>query len=45
MNGKMPFGDLGVCQRILLKWAHKKYGVGMWTGFIWLRTGSSGGLF
>jgi len=29
---------------IILMWILKKYGVVMWTAFIWLRIGSSGGL-
>jgi hypothetical protein len=31
--------------RIILKWIVKKYGVRVWTGFSWLRIGSSDELF
>jgi hypothetical protein len=30
--------------RIILKWILKKYDEKVWTGFIWLWTGTSGGL-
>jgi hypothetical protein len=36
--------DVGVDGRIILKWIWEKYGENMWTGFIWLRRGTSGGL-
>jgi hypothetical protein len=35
--------NLGVDVRIILKWISKN-GMGVWTGFIWLRTGPSGKL-
>jgi len=35
-------GDLGIAG-IILKCILNKYGVKMWTGFIWLRIGMSGG--
>jgi hypothetical protein len=31
--------------RIILKWLIKERECWMWTGFIWLRIGSGGGLF
>jgi hypothetical protein len=37
-------GDLDVDGRIILEWLLKKYGVSVWTGFIWPKKGSSGGL-
>jgi hypothetical protein len=36
--------DLVISGRVILKWFLKKYGVRMWTGFIWLRIRSSGRL-
>jgi hypothetical protein len=33
--------DLRVGGRIILKWISNKYGARVWTGFIWLRTGSN----
>jgi hypothetical protein len=37
--------DLGIDVRIILEQIFKKYGVSMWTGFNWLRSGSSLTLF
>jgi len=42
MKGLHRLGDAGVDGRIILEWILKI--VRTWTGFIWLRTGSSGGL-
>jgi hypothetical protein len=41
-EGKKPLGRLGIIGKVISKWALKKEVVKMWTGFIWLRTGSSG---
>jgi hypothetical protein len=36
--------DLGVDVRIILKWISKKLNGLAWTGLIWLRIGTNGGL-
>jgi hypothetical protein len=36
--------DLEVDERIILEWILGKQGGKVWTGFIWLRIGTSGGL-
>jgi hypothetical protein len=38
------FNDEGVGGRIILKWIIKKYIVGVWTGLMWFRMGTSCGL-
>jgi len=35
--------DPGVVGRIILRWIFRKWNVGAWTGFIWLRIGTGGG--
>jgi hypothetical protein len=35
--------DLGIDGRIILNWILGKQGKRVWTGFIWLRTGTSDG--
>jgi len=37
--------DPDVDGRIILKWVFRKWGVGVWTGLIWLRIGMFGGHF
>jgi len=37
--------DIGVNRKIILKYVLGKYFGMMWSGFIWLRIGTSGGLF
>jgi hypothetical protein len=44
-KGRYHLGDLRIDGRILLKLIFKKRDVRVWTGFVWLRTGTSGRLF
>jgi hypothetical protein len=41
---RVHLGSLGKDGRIISKSILKEYGVRMWTGFIWLKIGTSGGL-
>ena len=36
-------GHAGVDGRIILRWIFRKWGMGAWTGSIWLRIGTGGG--
>jgi len=36
-------GDPGVDGRIILRWIFRKWDVGVWTGWNWLRIGTVGG--
>jgi hypothetical protein len=42
-EGKRPLEEPGVDGRIILRWIFRKWGVGTWTGLIWLRIGTVGG--
>jgi len=44
MKGKDHSQDLGVDGSLILQWILGKYGGKVWTGFILLRIGTSGGL-
>jgi len=37
-------GVPGVERKIMLRWSYRKWDVGAWTGSIWLRIGTGGGL-
>jgi hypothetical protein len=45
LKGKDHSEDIGIDGKVILEWILGKYGRKMWTGFIWLRIGTSGGLF
>jgi hypothetical protein len=45
LKGRELFEDLGVDVRIILELILGKEGREVWIGFIWLRVGTSGGLF
>jgi hypothetical protein len=42
-EGKRRLGRSGIDGRIILRWILRKWGVGVWTGLIWLRIGRVGG--
>jgi hypothetical protein len=42
LKGRDHFGDLSIDGKIMLEWTLGKYDGRLWTGFIWLRTGTSG---
>jgi len=42
--GKRPLPDPGVDGRIILRWILRNWGRGAWTGLIWLRIVTGGGL-
>jgi hypothetical protein len=44
LKGRDHSEDLGVDTKIILERIVRKYGEETWTGFIWLRIGTSGGL-
>ena len=36
--------DIGIDGKIILRWIFRKWGVEAWTGLMWLRMGTGGGL-
>jgi hypothetical protein len=45
LKGRDHSEDLGIDGKIIVEQISRKYGGKVWTGFICLRIGSSGGLF
>jgi hypothetical protein len=45
MKGRDHVEDRGVDGRIIFEWTLGKWGARVWTGFIWLRIGTSDGIF
>jgi hypothetical protein len=43
LQGSDHSEDLGVDEKIILEWILGKYDGKVWTGFLWLRIGTSGG--
>jgi hypothetical protein len=43
-EGKIPVGRLNVGGRMILRWILEKQDGVVWTGLMWLRIGTSGGL-
>jgi len=44
LKGRVHSENLDVDGKIILEWTLRKQGRKVWTGCIWLRTGTSGGL-
>jgi hypothetical protein len=44
LKGRDHVEDLGIHRKIILDCILGKYGGKVWTGFIWVRIGTSGGL-
>jgi hypothetical protein len=44
LKGRGHFKDRGIVAKIILEWILVKYDGKLWTGFMFLRTGTSGGL-
>ena len=42
-GGKRPLGRSRRRRGIILRWIFRKWGVGAWTGSMWLRVGTGGG--
>jgi len=43
LRERVHLGDPGVDGRIILRWFCRKWDVGVWTGWSWLRIGTGGG--
>jgi len=42
-EGKRALIEMGIDGRIVLRWIFGKWNLGVWTGSLWLRKGTSGG--
>ena len=42
MGERDQWGDPGVDGRIILRWIFRKWDVGVWNGYSWLRIGTDG---
>jgi hypothetical protein len=42
LKGRIYSEDPDIAVRIILEWILRKHGRRVWTGFIWLRIGTSG---
>jgi len=42
-EGKNHLEDRGIDGGIILRWIFRKWDVGAWIGFVWLRMGTGGG--
>jgi len=43
LKDRVHMEDPGVDERIIVRWIFRKWEVGLWTGWSWLRTGTGGG--
>jgi hypothetical protein len=44
LKGRDHSEQIEVDEKIILKWILEKYGLRVWTGFVWLRIRAGGGL-
>jgi len=42
LRGRDNLKDPGIDGRVILRWIFRKWDVGVWTGYIWLRIGTDG---
>jgi hypothetical protein len=43
-EGNKPLEDVDIDKSLILKWIVRKYNWSLWTGFIWHKIGTNGGL-